>query len=84
MVLKDKDWNLEERDGKKMGLFGFRSFAMRRISAVEVRLSAAVLDPASFSLMKEIALGICMVDATGSCEVMISFNRFLKEILVRD
>uniref|UniRef100_A0A6N2KGQ8 NB-ARC domain-containing protein n=1 Tax=Salix viminalis TaxID=40686 RepID=A0A6N2KGQ8_SALVM len=58
------------------------STAMGRISAVEVRLS--VLDPANLSLIREIDLGIYMVDATGSCEVMISFNRFLKENLVRE
>lgn len=60
------------------------AFVMRRISAVDVRLSAAVLDPTSFSLIKEVDFGIYMVDTTGSCEVMISFNRFLKENLVRE
>jgi hypothetical protein len=53
------------------------AFVMRRISA-------AVLDPTSFSLIKEVDFGICMVDTTGSCEVMISFDRFLKENLVRE
>jgi hypothetical protein len=53
------------------------AFVMRRISA-------AVLDPTSFSLIKEVDSGSCMVDTTGSCEVMISFNRFLKENLVRE
>ena len=37
-----------------------------------------------FSLIKEVDFGIYMADTTGSCEVMISFNGFLKENLVRE